>query len=628
MIRFTCSACRERVRVSDSFGGKKGRCPFCRAVIQIPTESEPEPGPSSSADEAAALAAALSSEDSAAGEAPAPPPPHVAEDAGTQAMEELELIAASDPRSRTDRIGALAEEAPAEPPETTAAAPSPAAGGPPERGGRSGLLIGGIAAGVVVLLAAAGAVGYWFFIRPPGRPGPTTRPSVVATGTPTKPAPEEVPDEPTGPTFQLTVEIGSASAQAPRGAFFMVHANLASLAGGLSQLPPGAEGVSASVAGSAFWREADKRVAEGAMPATATLFLTGASEPVGRLFGPFYGVLPGRDQRDTRAGLWSLGGAEASVPHFLVRLTGEAAGRCTRRLLARARAVTGSAPSGDVAITGGRLRLVPAGRLAGREMLVGTVRTLAPTGRVVTDALHQQRLRALLTKVPTDRPVVGCVVLSGLNELADALGVPERRPDWVGARTVLVFSLAPDGPGTIVVSRVRPGVAGTIREMAAPMLAKAEGTDVRLTGLGPEAMEVLGRLMPSVKLLLLEAMSRAEAVDPLVAAGPEPEPPPTPAPKPKPEPKPAPKPKPEPRPAPKPGEKVPFICVNPRCPSKGKMFEVPGEKVPEDVRAGNAPLTCPHCNSPQAVVAVQCPHCKKWYAQTLDTCPHCGKPRK
>ena len=57
MIRFRCPECRERVRVSDSFAGKKGRCPFCHNIYRIPTESEPETA--GVADLAAALSGRL-----------------------------------------------------------------------------------------------------------------------------------------------------------------------------------------------------------------------------------------------------------------------------------------------------------------------------------------------------------------------------------------------------------------------------------------------------------------------------------------------------------------------------------------------------------------------------------------
>jgi hypothetical protein len=41
MIEFHCEACGAPVRIGDEFGGKKGRCPSCGAVIDIPAQSDP-----------------------------------------------------------------------------------------------------------------------------------------------------------------------------------------------------------------------------------------------------------------------------------------------------------------------------------------------------------------------------------------------------------------------------------------------------------------------------------------------------------------------------------------------------------------------------------------------------------
>ena len=64
MIRFTCEHCSRNVRVADKFGGKKGRCPYCKEVIEIPAQSEPEPIPED--DPVAGLAAALGGDDAEA----------------------------------------------------------------------------------------------------------------------------------------------------------------------------------------------------------------------------------------------------------------------------------------------------------------------------------------------------------------------------------------------------------------------------------------------------------------------------------------------------------------------------------------------------------------------------------
>ena len=113
MIRFTCTECGERVRVNDSFAGKRGRCPFCKDIVSIPVESEPETeAERAGADDlAAALAGAgtVDEEPEAEPEGPAPPPPHAAEDLGEQADAELELPQI-DPRSKTMELASLTAE--------------------------------------------------------------------------------------------------------------------------------------------------------------------------------------------------------------------------------------------------------------------------------------------------------------------------------------------------------------------------------------------------------------------------------------------------------------------------------------------------------------------------------------
>ncbi len=39
-IDITCTGCRTRFSVSDKFAGKKGPCPKCKTVIQIPEKSD------------------------------------------------------------------------------------------------------------------------------------------------------------------------------------------------------------------------------------------------------------------------------------------------------------------------------------------------------------------------------------------------------------------------------------------------------------------------------------------------------------------------------------------------------------------------------------------------------------
>lgn len=60
MIKFHCTYCSAAVRVSDRSAGKKGRCPTCRKVVEIPSDG---------GDESAALSAATGKQ------APAPARP-------------------------------------------------------------------------------------------------------------------------------------------------------------------------------------------------------------------------------------------------------------------------------------------------------------------------------------------------------------------------------------------------------------------------------------------------------------------------------------------------------------------------------------------------------------------------
>ena len=76
MIRFACEHCGKPVRVPEAAGGKKGRCPFCKAVVDIP------PPGTAAAEAGAELAAAAALAEAGADETPAPPPPHRIEDAG------------------------------------------------------------------------------------------------------------------------------------------------------------------------------------------------------------------------------------------------------------------------------------------------------------------------------------------------------------------------------------------------------------------------------------------------------------------------------------------------------------------------------------------------------------------
>jgi hypothetical protein len=60
MIRFACSNCGRRISVSESHAGSKGRCPFCKNVVLVPTPDEtPSSDGSSPADSPAARGAAF-----------------------------------------------------------------------------------------------------------------------------------------------------------------------------------------------------------------------------------------------------------------------------------------------------------------------------------------------------------------------------------------------------------------------------------------------------------------------------------------------------------------------------------------------------------------------------------------
>src|SRR5262249_23396514 len=79
MIVFSCSACQCKIQVADDLGGKKARCPTCKATLLIPTAP-------ATPDEAAATLA------------PAPSiPEHVAHEAPPPSGEDQEALAAPPP---------------------------------------------------------------------------------------------------------------------------------------------------------------------------------------------------------------------------------------------------------------------------------------------------------------------------------------------------------------------------------------------------------------------------------------------------------------------------------------------------------------------------------------------------
>src|SRR5664279_3759318 len=44
-ISVTCSACTASFKVKDEFAGRRGRCPKCSAIVQVPAVASPAPPP-------------------------------------------------------------------------------------------------------------------------------------------------------------------------------------------------------------------------------------------------------------------------------------------------------------------------------------------------------------------------------------------------------------------------------------------------------------------------------------------------------------------------------------------------------------------------------------------------------
>jgi len=633
MIRFTCQSCGQPVRVPDKFGGKKGRCPSCKQVVQIPAES----APSATTDEMDDLAALLGPSTPAGQAPPAPPPPSIedAPDAGAEAP----LPTPHDPRGKTDRIPtAEAEgllefaddegEAPDRPP--AGAAPvvviEEADTGPPKR--RPKALMIAIAVGAVVI--AAGAVTFVLVARPwePKRPKVSGRHMIGSAGgsastsrPPTRPTTATAP-APAGPKYTLSPQLQAVTAGTPAGSFCLLHVDLEAAVDAIAAIPSRQSQTVRAVAESKLWTDAAQRIAEGAMPRTATLFLTTGVAPAGKLFGKFYGAMPSRGVADPSAGLWAALRPDAPVPHFLVRLTGGAARPHAAALTGRAKALGALDPTAPgKAVTAGMLRMGPAGvetLMEATELFVGTTETLDEAGEPAPmNAQALDRLRLALRKVPTDRPVVGCVVVPVLwDRVGRALhgGRPVAVPGYAGDKTLLVFSIdpKPDGQATIVLSAVHPGSAKQVESLVAPMVVTATGADVEARGAGTHAVEALVKVLPGFAEVVLKGLQIATPIAPAVVEAPRPDPATKPATQP------------TTKPAPGPAKKIPIVCVNPQCPSRGLKMDVDRTEVPADVLAGVAPLKCPQCGKDTAVVAVQCAKCKKWFPGTLDTCPRCG----
>ena len=43
-IPVTCPKCRTSFRVKDEWAGKKGKCPQCKALLEVPAPPESDPG--------------------------------------------------------------------------------------------------------------------------------------------------------------------------------------------------------------------------------------------------------------------------------------------------------------------------------------------------------------------------------------------------------------------------------------------------------------------------------------------------------------------------------------------------------------------------------------------------------
>lgn len=635
MIRFTCEHCGKPVRIPNTFGGKKGRCPFCNAVVNIPPPAEP----SLEEAEAAGLAAAVSAVEQADRE-PRPEAPRAAGGPDTEDIEP-ELDTAGDPSHKTDRLDVMPEETAveAEPPgdeDAEQAGPGDLAAGTKARrvkGLPKPALIG-VAAGLVVAIAAGAVLLIWK--RPETQPAAKapqraalTEAKPVRTA-PAKPEPKPQPLPKTTPVpkqaaqvFELSLAIAAAVEEAPAETFAMFRVDFERTAEALAQASgEGGEAVSA-LASSRFWANAKEEISKGGIPRAATLYLTSSGEATASMFGKFHGARLGNAPAGAEAGLWSLVRPDAPVPHFLLRLTGPAAGNYATALLARAKAMNlpGTFEAGKVA-SHDKLRMAPpavAGADKPAEVLIGTVKTIGDAGKPIVDKDLHQRLRELLRRVPAERPVLGCVRLAvARSRLSAATGIEKIAPAWAGQATVLIFSIdpKPTGRADLVLSRASLETAWDLPALVAPMTAVAENGDIRIAGKGTDGLEALAELLPGFREFVLAALAMADEAP--VAIQPEPETKPAP-----------PTPAPTPQPAPTPDKTVRFVCINDaQCTKRGQVYEVSEKDVPPDVLAGNDALKCPHCGKRTAAKAVKCPHCNTWYVWTLDVCSKCGKPRK
>ena len=306
------------------------------------------------------------------------------------------------------------------------------------------------------------------------------------------------------------------------------------------------------------------------------------------------------------------------MPHFLLRLTGPAAPNLSADLLGRATNLKLKGTfQADKPASHGVLRLAPAG-LSGMhdagEMLVGTAETINDAGRCEVNPAQQERIRALLTKVPTaGRAIVGCAKLPALRAcVGSALGAPMAEPAWEGRQTALVFSIDPEprGKATILLSQPPAGSLEQVTEHAGSLRASEDGEDIRLQGPGQAGLAALADFLPGFRQVAIKALAMAKPVPARVAVRPKP------------------KPTPKPRTPPARVRKIPFLCFNDDCSTRKQIFRITSDKVPPTVMAGAEAMLCPKCGKQKAVVAVPCPHCMRWSPQTVENCVHCHRPLK
>ena len=649
MIHFVCEHCGKPVRVPEAFAGKKGRCPFCKAVVNIPP-----PAAAGASDAAAELAAAAALAGAARDEAPPPRPPSRIEDVAEPKEPELDLASATDPRSKTDRLGAIEDggvidfaddEEQTEAVEAASREPTPleqarasqrAQAEAIKAAKKRRMLIGG--AVLLVLIVAAGVVALVW--KPWEEPAPTpsrepqarkARPAVAKRTPPArsprlqptvtpKPTPRPTPrpaprPTPTGPKqFPLSPELLAATERAPDGAFFLLHVDLHRAAKAMAKASASRAPVIAQVAGSKLWTNATRRIREGAMPASGTLFLAGGSPvEISRMFGMLYGQRPGSAVPGSTPGLWSLAEDDAPVPHFLLRLAGPAARNLSADLLGRATDMKLKGTfQADKPASHGVLRLAPA-RLSGMdgagEMLVGTAETIDDAGRCKVNPAQQERIRALLAKVPTKgRAIVGCAKLPALRAcVRSALSAPMTEPAWEGQQTALVFSIDPEprGKATILLSQPPSGSLEQVTEHAGSLRASEEGEDIRLQGPGQAGLAALADFLPGFRQVAIKALAMAKPVPARVAVRA--------------------KPKPKRRTPPTRVRRVAFLCFYSHCSTRKRVFYITSDKVPPTVMDGTEAMLCPKCGKKQAVVAVSCPNCMRWTPQTLENCTHCRR---